>query len=148
MVKIAFRRYAKGLVALVGVVVIYAAAGFGVLPSILQKQIPSWGLAYLDRQVSVQTIAFNPFTLRLQADGLVLAEKDGTVVLGFQRVDVALEWASLLWGAWRFSDLHLTAPALELKVSKNGVFNLAQWLQSYQQRSNPSSNALPRLLIQ
>ena len=148
MVKIAFRRYAKGLIAVVGVVIIYAAAGFGLAPSILQKQMPAWGAAYLDRQVSVQTLAFNPFTLRLQAGGLVLAEKDGSEVLSIQRIDVALEWASLLRGAWRFSDLHLTAPALQLKVSKNGVFNLAQWLQSYQQRSSPSSNALPRLLIQ
>ena len=144
MIKIAFRRYAKGLVALVGVVIIYAAVGFGVVPSILQKQIPAWGVAHLDRHVSVQAIAFNPFTLRLQADGLVLAEKDGTAVFSIQRMDVALEWASLLRGAWRFSVLHLTAPALHLEVSKKGGFNIAQWIESYQQRNPPSSNALPR----
>ena len=148
MIKIAFRRYAKGLIALVGVVIIYAAVGFGVVPSILQKQIPAWGVAHLDRHVSVQAIAFNPFTLRLQADGLVLAEKDGTAVFSIQRMDVALEWASLLRGAWRFSDLHLTAPEVKLEISKNGIFNIAQWLESYQQRSPSSSNALPRLLIQ
>jgi len=98
--------------------------------------------------VSVQAIAFNPFTLRLKVDGLGLAENDDTPVLTIARVDVALEWASLVRGTWRFSDLHLSSPELQLKVSKNGVFNMAQWVESYQERNPASSNALPRLLIQ
>jgi len=148
MIKIAFQRYAKILAALVGVVLIYAAAGFWVVPSFLQKQIPGWGVATLDRQVSVQAIAFNPFTLRLQVDGLGLAENDDTPVLTIARLDVALEWASLVRGAWRFSDLHLSSPELQLKVSKNGVFNISQWVESYEERNPSSSSALPRLLIQ
>ena len=59
MIKIAFQRYAKILAALVGVVSIYAAAGFWVVPNVLQKQIPGWGVTTLDRKVSVQAIAFN-----------------------------------------------------------------------------------------
>ena len=148
MIKIAFQRYAKILAALVGVVFIYAAAGFWVIPSFLQNQIPGWGVAYLDRKVNVQAIAFNPFTLRLKVDGLGLGKNDDTPVLTIARVDVALEWASLVRGAWRFSDLHLSSPELQLKVSKIGVFNMAQWIESYQERNPASSNALPRLLIQ
>ena len=148
MIKIAFQRYAKILAALVGVVSIYAAAGFWVVPNVLQKQIPGWGVATLDRKVSVQAIAFNPFTLRLQVDGLGLAENDDTPVLTIARADVALEWASLVRGAWRFSDLHLSSPELQLKVSKNGVFNMAQWIENYQERNPSSSSALPRLWIQ
>ncbi len=105
-------------------------------------------MATLDRKVSVQAIAFNPFTLRLKMDGLGLAENDDTPVLTIARLDVALEWASLVRGTWRFSDLHLSSPELQLKVSKNGVFNMAQWIESYQERNPASSNALPRLLIQ
>ncbi len=148
MIKIAFQRYAKILAALVGVVFIYAAAGFWVIPSFLQNQIPGWGVATLDRKVNVQAIAFNPFTLRLKVDGLGLGENDDTPVLTIARVDVALEWASLVRGAWRFSDLHLSSPELQLKVSKIGDFNMAQWIESYQERNPASSNALPRLLIQ
>jgi len=148
MIKIAFQRYAKILAALVGVVFIYAAAGFWVIPSFLQNQIPGWGVATLDRKVNVQAIAFNPFTLRLKVNGLGLGENDDTPVLTIARVDVALEWASLVRGAWRFSDLNLSSPELQLKVSKNGVFNIAQWIESYQERNPASSSALPRLLIQ
>ena len=93
MIKIAFRRYAKGLVALVGVVIIYAAVGFGVVPSILQKQIPAWGVAHLDRHVSVQAIAFNPFTLRLQAEGLVLAEKERNLAAAPLGADLGIQKA-------------------------------------------------------
>jgi uncharacterized protein involved in outer membrane biogenesis len=148
MIKIAFQRYTKILAVLAGVVLIYAAAGFWLLPSFLQKQIPGWGVATLDRKVSVQAIAFNPFTLRLKVDGLGLAENDDTPVLTIARADVALEWASLVRGAWRFSELHLSSPELQLKVSKNGVFNMAQWIESYEERNPSSSNVLPRLLIQ
>ena len=148
MIKIAFQRYTKILAVLVSVVLIYAAAGFWVVPSFLQKQIPGWGVATLDRKVSVQAIAFNPFTLRLKVDGLGLAENDDTPVLTIARLDVALDWASLVRGTWRFSDLHLSSPELQLKVSKNGVFNMAQWIESYEERNSSSSSALPRLLIQ
>jgi hypothetical protein len=148
MIKIAFQRYAKILAALVGVVSIYAAAGFWVVPNVLQKQIPGWGVTTLDRKVSVQAIAFNPFTLRLKVDGLGFGENDDAPVLTIARLDVALEWTSLVRGTWRFSDLHLSSPELQLKVSKNGVFNMAQWVQSYQERNPASSSALPRLLIQ
>ena len=148
MIKIAFQRYAKILAALVGVVFIYAAAGFWVIPSFLQNQIPECGVATLDRKVNVQAIAFNPFTLRLKVNGLGLGENDDTPVLTIARVDVALEWASLVRGAWRFSDLNLSSPELQLKVSKNGVFNIAQWIESYQERNPASSSALRRLLIQ
>ena len=147
MIKNAFQRYTKILAVLVSVVLIYAAAGFWVVPSFLQKQIPEWGVATLDRKASVQAIAFNPFTLRLKVDGLGLAENDDTPVLTIARLDVTLEWASLVRGTWRFSDLHLSSPELQLKVSKNGIFNIAQWIGSYQERNPASSNALPRLLI-
>ncbi|MEI6661716.1 MAG: DUF748 domain-containing protein [Comamonadaceae bacterium] len=148
MIKIAFQRYTKIIAVLVGVVFIYAAVGFWVVPSFLQKQIPGWGVATLDRKVSTQAIAFNPFTLRLKVDGLGLAENDDTPVLTIARVDVALEWGSLVRGTWRFSDLHVSSPELQLKVSKNGVFNMAQWIESYEERNPSSSSALPRLLIQ
>ena len=147
MIKIAFQRYTKGLAALVGVVLIYAAAGFWVVPNVLQKQIPTWGATHLDRKISVQAIAFNPFTLRLQVGGLGLAENDGTALLNIQRIDVALEWASLLHGAWRFSELQLASPDVQLVVSKKGVFNIAQWIESYQKHNPSTSSALPRLLI-
>ena len=60
-----------------GLLVLYAAAGFGLAPWIIRNQIPKIAQGELERRGEVGEVKFNPFTLRLEAHDLKLSEADG-----------------------------------------------------------------------
>jgi len=129
---------------------LYTAGGFLLVPTMLRHQLPKLGDSLLARRLSVQEVRFNPYTLRLQADGLQLAEADGAPLLGLEQLDVELQWRSLLRRAWSFAEVRIGDPNASLVITKEGRFNLADAIATLQSRLGPSSDdaGLPRLVIE
>ncbi|HSV78985.1 MAG TPA: DUF748 domain-containing protein [Ramlibacter sp.] len=129
---------------------LYTAGGFLLVPAVLRHQLPKLGDSLLARRLSVQEVRFNPYTLRLQADGLQLAEADGAPLLGLGQLVVELQWRSLLRRAWSFAEVRIGEPSASLVITKEGRFNLADAIATLQSRLGPSSDdaGLPRLVIE
>lgn len=140
-----WKRWAGGVA---GAVAIYALAGGWVLPHVLKAQLPELAKTRLARKVSVGELTFNPFTLRLQATDLALAEADGTPLFGVGALAVELQWRSLWRRAWSLAEIRVTAPSLQLAVASDGSFNLARLIATlHRDQVDEPASAMPRVVI-
>jgi hypothetical protein len=146
--KIRWKRWAAGVA---GLLAAYTLAGFWLLPLLVQKQVPKFAQAELARQASIGKLRFNPYTLRLEAQDLRLAEADGAPLLAIGKLVVALQWRSLVRRAWSFDEIHVTAPRASLLIAQDGRFNLAELLATLERRRpHPASadTGLPSVVIE
>lgn len=137
---------------MVALVAVYAAAGFWGVPALLRWQLPKLAADRLERPASIGEVRFNPFTLRLQARDLRLAERDGSPLLAIGAIEADLQWRSLVDRAWTLRNLHIDAPQARLSIARDGRFNLGALVDTLQQHRDPAKDkekdsALPRVVI-
>jgi len=127
----------------------YSAAGFWLVPRVIKNQVPKFGQTELARQATVGEVSFNPYTLRLEAQDLRLAEADGAPLLAIGKLVVELQWKSLVRRAWTFAEIRVTAPIASLAIARDGKFNLAELLATLNRRPGEASadTSLPRVIV-
>jgi hypothetical protein len=142
-----WKRWAAGCAAALAA---YAVLGFGLVPLIVKNQVPKFGQSELARQASVGDVSFNPFSLRMTMADLRLAEADGAPLFAVGKLDVELQWRSLIRRAWSFADIRVTAPSVNLLIAPDGKFNLAELLATLERRPHEAdtNTALPRIVIE
>ena len=137
---IRWKRWLAGLVALVAA---YTLAGFWLLPLALRSELPKYVQTQLKRQASIGALRFNPFTLRLQAQDLTLAEADGAPLFAIGELDVQLQWQSLTRRTWTFSEIRIAAPSVNLRIAADGRFNVAELLAAWPPSQAPAAAGAP-----
>jgi hypothetical protein len=142
-----WRRWTAGAA---GLLAAYTVLGFWLVPLAIQHQIPKFGQSELARQASVGEVKFNPFTLRLTAANLRLAEADGAPLLAIGNLAVELQWRSLVRRAWSFAEIRVTSPSANLVIAPDGKFNFAELLATLERRPHEASTdtSLPRLVVE
>jgi hypothetical protein len=109
-------------VALVG---LYALLGFKVAPKIARDQAQAFVREHYGRELTVGTIAIHPFNLQAEVRDLALPDADGRPMLGFERLFLDFEVASLWNRALTFKDIAIEAPLIRAVVRPDGSLNLA-----------------------
>ena len=143
--KIRWKRWGVGAA---GAVVVYAAAGFWLVPALVKSQLPKYALTELEqRQASIGELRFNPFTLRLEAHDFKLAEANGAPLFAVGALVVELDWRSLFKRAWSLAEVRISAPAVNLMIAPDGQFNIAQLLDTLNRKPQEESSGMPRLVI-
>src|SRR5450830_340469 len=144
---IRWKRWVAGAAALLAA---YTVAGFWLVPLVIKNQVPKFGQTELARQATIGEVSFNPYTLRLEAQDLRLAEADGAPLFAIGKLAVELQWKSLVRRAWSFSDIRITAPSANLTITPDGKFNLAELLATLERRPHEASTdtSLPRVVIE
>jgi hypothetical protein len=143
--KIRCKRWA---IVVAGLLAAYALAGFWLVPIVIRHQAASYGQSELARQLSIGEVRFNPFTLRLAAKDIALAEADGAPLLAVAALALQLQWRSVVRRAWTFGEVTVTAPHANLLVAPDGSFNLAALVDRFAQRPHESGASLPRLSVE
>lgn len=115
--------WAVGITAVV--VGLYALAGFKGVPALLRSQATSFVRDNYGREFALGEIRFNPFTLQLEIRDLLLPDTDGAPMLGFERLFVDFEVASLWRRAYVFKDFDIAVPLVRTVVRHDGSVNLA-----------------------
>ncbi|WPC67151.1 DUF748 domain-containing protein [Rhodoferax ferrireducens] len=143
-------RWKRWVAGAAGLLAAYTVAGFWLVPLLIKHQVPQFGQTELARQATIGEVRFNPFTLRLEAQDLRLAEADGTPLFAVGKLAVALQWKSLIRRAWSFSDIRITAPSANLAIAPDGKFNLAELLATLERRPHEASTdtSLPRVIVE
>ena len=143
-------RWKRWLAVAAGLLLLYTLAGFWLVPRLIADQLPKFGQSALARQVSVGAVSFNPYSLRLEALDLRLAEADGAPLLAIGKLAVELQWRSLFRRAWSFAEIHISAPSASLVVAPDGKFNIAELLAVGESRPQEAAQdkSLPRLIIE
>jgi len=142
-------RWKRWAVGAAGLLVAYTVAGFWLVPLVIKNQVPKFGQTELARQATISEVSFNPYTLRLEAQDLRLAEADGAPLFAIGKLAVELQWRSLVRRAWSFAEIRITAPSASLAIAADGKFNLAELLGTLERRPREASadTSLPRLII-
>lgn len=110
----------------------YAALGFFALPLLLKPYVVEKLEAALQRSVSLDGVAVNPFALSLRLDGLQVREKgQDERVAGFERLHVNLETVSLLRGALVLSALRIEKPYLKVVRLAENRYNHSDLLDRF-----------------
>lgn len=142
------KRWQRWTVGVAGAVGVYALAGGWALPQLIKSQLPKLVETELERKATIGDISFNPFTLRLQAQDVRLTEANGAPLFAVGALAVEMQWRSLVRRAWSLAEIRVTAPALQLAISPNGKFNIAQLMETLNKRKKDDSDgSMPRLIV-
>lgn len=107
-------------------VALYAVLGFAALPWAARSLGPDKLSQTLQRNVSIQEIRFNPFSLVLEMKGLQVLEPDGsTVFVSLQRLRANVRLLSLLRLAVGLDELLLEEPYVHISQDKTGQYNFS-----------------------
>lgn len=110
------RWYQWLLSALVFFYLLYVALGYLYLPGKLQDVVQTDVASLIGRDIQVQRIAFNPFTLALEVQQFDIADRPQQPLLAWQRLYVNLDaWGSLFGWELRLSQLDLDAPRVNIE---------------------------------
>jgi hypothetical protein len=108
-------------------VLLWALAGFLLVPRIARHAISDYVQRDLGRRVAIGRISFNPFTLTAEVRDFALAEPGGAPIASFGLLRVNAELlGSLLHRAWTLEELRLEKPVVNVLVDEQGRLNLAR----------------------
>jgi uncharacterized protein involved in outer membrane biogenesis len=104
---------------------LYALLGFKLAPNLVREQAIGFVRENYGRELAIGQISIQPFKLQAEVRDLVLPDADGQPMLGFERLFVDFEVASLWNRAFTFSVVAIDAPLLRAVLRSDGALNLA-----------------------
>lgn len=142
----------KTAVVLAAAVLVYALAGFLVLPGVLRSQTVGILKEKLHRDATIREISVNPFMLSLTVNGFELKDPDGSAFVSFEQLVVDFELSSVFRRAYTFREIRLVSPFGRVQVHPDGSYNFSD-LISREAGVEPSPEAgkslnLPPVLIE
>lgn len=120
--------------------VAYLVIGFIILPLAITWGIRSQGVKYLNHQVKVKSVSFNPLTLNLKINGLEVQDKDKSVMAGFKRLAVNASFLALFKKIYRLEDLSLDGLVVNAALLPDGSINLMKLVP---QSAGPAQSETP-----
>ncbi|SFG93179.1 protein of unknown function [Duganella sp. CF458] len=110
---------------LAGLLLAYTGIGFLAVPAIVKSQAAKQASEKLHRQLSIEEVSFNPFTLAASVRGLKMMEQDGsTVFASFDRLGADLSWQSVRRMAPVVQEVRLTKPYVHLARDADNRYNI------------------------
>jgi hypothetical protein len=140
-----------------GVVVLYSAVGFFLVPYVIKQQAIQYVAQSLTRQLTIDEVAANPYTFTLSIRNLDLKEQDATPILGFKELFINFElFSSLKNWAFTFALIRLDEPRINVLMRKDGKLNLLELAAAAageeppkpQEESPPTRMILRQFLLQ
>jgi uncharacterized protein involved in outer membrane biogenesis len=114
------------------ILALYAVAGFLGAPLAARHYVKEKLPGLLGREVAVDDIGFNPFTLTVDVRGVRLLEKDGvTAALGFAALRANLEIESLWRGGPVIHEIRLDDPMFSLVREGDGRYNWSDLIERF-----------------
>jgi uncharacterized protein involved in outer membrane biogenesis len=135
------RRWRRWCIAAISLVLLYAVAGFLILPWVLKSMIPNRLGQLLGREVSVEKVRTNPFTLSITLDGFQIKDPDGSALLSWDRLYVNAELWPLLKKQVAFKLIDLQQPRIRVVLQKGGQLNFSDIIDRL--NKNPEPNPAP-----
>ncbi|MEX2475080.1 DUF748 domain-containing protein [Marinobacter sp.] len=124
-------------------VVVYALAGFLLLPWWLERMLPQQLEQRMGWQAQVEDIRANPFLLSVDARALSADDPSGEKVLEFDRLYVNIGFWKLFTGVVGLQSVELEEPYIRLDLLENGGVNLIKdWQQANPQSSGDDGEPL------
>ncbi|MFN0305772.1 MAG: DUF748 domain-containing protein [Burkholderiales bacterium] len=133
-----------GIATLIALALI-AVVGFFVVPPIAKWQMQTRLTALLDRDVTLEDVTFNPFTLTATVRGLVVADRDQSKPLfGFDMLTVDLSIASITRRGVVISAVKLVKPQASIIRLDTNRYNFSDLVDKFNvPRDSPPTEGTP-----
>ncbi len=137
------KKISVGITILLSIVALYALVGFLVLPWYATKALPDYVAEELQRELLIEKIQFNPFTLTIAVRSIALNEKNQTAIASLSElfVDVDLNLNQLLDKTINIPTIRLNEPHIELIKDKTGSLNFDRLIKSFPNDENSNAEA-------
>ncbi|HEY1891090.1 MAG TPA: DUF748 domain-containing protein [Steroidobacteraceae bacterium] len=140
------RRWLVILAVLAGLVGLYAAIGFLLVPRWTRSELVQLTARDFGRTLSIGDVSFNPFTWKLVITDFSLPDADGRPMISFGSLEVAVSFSSVTRLAPSLSDIVLDNPRVNAVVRRDGKLNLADLAKPAGQpapATNPAASSKP-----
>lgn len=123
--------------------VLYALAGFILLPWWLQRQLPAQLEQQLGWTASVENISLNPFAMTVDVTGLAATDGEQQPVVNWDQLRVDLAFWQLFRGVIAFDSIELEKPFVRVDLLQDYGVNLVRdWVR--QHPDNAADEPSPR----
>lgn len=103
--------------------ILYSIFGVFVVPKIVESQLQNNLKTLANWDTQVKRIAFNPYALSLELEGVTLTESDTRPVVSFERLFINFSLLQSLSGAISFDEITLDQAIVNLDVDETGTTN-------------------------
>lgn len=133
----------KGLIAGVGVVLVYTLFGFLALPPILKSVLSKSLSEALHRKAELREVRINPLELSISVRGLTISERDapGTWISA-EEIFANLQLASVFRGGPVLSEVRLSRPHVNIVRRQDGSYNFTDLIDEFTKKPVKESKPL------
>ena len=114
-----------------GLFVAYTILGFLILPPIIRAVAVKQLSKQLDRDVSIQKVKLNPYTLSATVRGLLIKDKDQQPFVSWDEVYVNFQLSSFFGHDWVFKEITVTNPCVRVQVNKDYTLNFSDLVAKF-----------------
>ena len=117
-----------------------------VLPPVVRAVAAKQLSKHLEREVTIQTVRLNPFTLSGSVRGVLIKDKDGTPLVSWSEVYFNCQTTSLFSHAWVFKQVRVSQPFLNIRIDHNYTLNFSELISRLSPiiREQPTPGGNPR----
>jgi len=138
--------------AVVVAIVIYGLVGFLLVPVIAKNIIVDTVRERTGREVTVEEVRCNPFTLSLTIRDFAMPDRPGSTLVAFDEFYANAQVSSLFRWAATLKELRVEKPYLALRRFADGGINVLELMDDIEARTPPDEkpdedNGLPRALL-
>jgi hypothetical protein len=127
-----------------GILAVYTIVGFLVLPPVAREMAVIELVKALHREVSIQGMRFNPYTLALRISGFVIKERGSSEVFAaFDELLLDFQLVSLVRRAPVLREIRLQAPQVKITRNSDGSYNFSDLIEQPTPGSKPPATAGP-----
>jgi len=124
----------KRLVYLTVAVIFYALLGFYLAPYVLKPVIVDNVSIQLDRDVQLQSLEINPFSLSVTLNGLSVTGKHTSQFVGFDKLHVNFQAISLFRKVIAFDEISIVRPEVKIMILSSGEYNFQDILNKFNKK--------------
>jgi hypothetical protein len=128
-------------------VVIYTVAGFWLVPRVLRSQLVAFVDTHYHVQLGLGDIRFNPYTGTLEVHDLSFPDGAGARLLGFERLLLQIDVASVWRRAASFRNIEIDGPFARAVIGSDGAVNLAELARPFERAEQPTEPSEPTRLF-
>jgi uncharacterized protein involved in outer membrane biogenesis len=133
---------------LAGLIVFYFAFAWLAINPLAKWLLPWVAEHQLASKASVEKVTFDPLRLTTTIEKLALTETNGAPLASFDKLVVDLEASGLFNWSWKLKQITLTAPRVDVHISKQGRLNWADLIAKLNEDPTPPNKDLPRVIIE
>jgi Domain of Unknown Function (DUF748) len=127
----------------------FVAASALIVPYALKSYLPQWVKDKTSRVLVIEDASFNPFTLSLSVDKLLLKDTTRTLA-AFDQFALKGSWSSVANAAWTVDSIALTNPTVNAHIAQDGSLDWERFIAAFPASKNVanSDDSIARIVLQ